>query len=670
MSSRVTILVSIPMPSLSSVLVAASFVLIAVSPSFAATFKVTNTNDSGPGSFRQAILDANANPGPDTIQSLRGTVTLASPLPPITDTVTLFGAATTLDGAKIPVGGRAAGLTIRANNSTIWDLHVSGFSGDGIVLQGANNCRLHTNVVERNGGAGIVVSGGSGNQIGGTSYRYCVITCPPGFGNQVRANGGVGIQAFSEKTHVEGNDVGSYDPTSGNGSHGIRMDGGTGNVVNDNQMAFNHGAGICVSSGFTRMRANYFFDNAGIGIDLRCDGPTANVAEPDAEPNHHQNYPVITLVKGNGYTLHVVGTLQSAGERDYLIELYGSSRMCGAPEYYSPSLAIPTHTDSDGKASFDVVIPLGYNSYPPPDDSAIVATATDLADGTTSEFSTCTPFELDPIWKADIEVHQTMPASAISGSDVLVTMVLTNRGPADASLATVSGYVPSGATIVSTELVEGVGICYSFQQCTISLLRVGQSARVRERIRVTAPAGEIISHSVYGSVRNDDPDVANNSSAAQLAVVAGIPAQKVDLSIAANLWNAPTRNDIRTIATITNRGETSAFNVVVKMNVAGARSNGGVYGNSGYFCEARGADQCLMRFLPPGASQNVLMDAILDAPSLVTVTASVSSDEHDVNSSNNSVVVTGQMPAAVPLTPEFLVLLAVALSCAAVARLK
>ena len=33
----------------------------------AATFTVTNINDSGGGSLRQAILNANANPGADSI---------------------------------------------------------------------------------------------------------------------------------------------------------------------------------------------------------------------------------------------------------------------------------------------------------------------------------------------------------------------------------------------------------------------------------------------------------------------------------------------------------------------------------------------------------------------------------------------------------------------------
>ena len=62
----------------------------------AATFSVTNTNDSGVGSLRQAILNANASAGADTIAfAIPGagvhTITPASVLPNITEQVTIDG---------------------------------------------------------------------------------------------------------------------------------------------------------------------------------------------------------------------------------------------------------------------------------------------------------------------------------------------------------------------------------------------------------------------------------------------------------------------------------------------------------------------------------------------------------------------------------------------------
>ena len=57
------------------------------------TFTVTNTNDSGVGSLRQAILDAEADPGADIIDatSAAGTITLASSLPNVTQGLTING---------------------------------------------------------------------------------------------------------------------------------------------------------------------------------------------------------------------------------------------------------------------------------------------------------------------------------------------------------------------------------------------------------------------------------------------------------------------------------------------------------------------------------------------------------------------------------------------------
>ena len=59
------------------------------------TYTVTNTNDSGIGSLRQAILDANANPGADLITfapSLDNqAITLTSNTLQITDDLTIDG---------------------------------------------------------------------------------------------------------------------------------------------------------------------------------------------------------------------------------------------------------------------------------------------------------------------------------------------------------------------------------------------------------------------------------------------------------------------------------------------------------------------------------------------------------------------------------------------------
>lgn len=70
--------------------------LIAAMPLSAATFTVTNTADSGAGSLRQAILDANGSAGPHTIQfAIPGsgvhTIAPATPLPTITQTTTIDG---------------------------------------------------------------------------------------------------------------------------------------------------------------------------------------------------------------------------------------------------------------------------------------------------------------------------------------------------------------------------------------------------------------------------------------------------------------------------------------------------------------------------------------------------------------------------------------------------
>src|SRR5262249_3076322 len=106
---------------------------------------VTNTNDSGFGSLRQAIINANATAGLDTITFLIGSgaksIHLSSLLPTITDPVIIDG--TTQPGyAGSPlielegsgVGSSGDGLAIYAGGSTVRGLAINRFPSSGISL--------------------------------------------------------------------------------------------------------------------------------------------------------------------------------------------------------------------------------------------------------------------------------------------------------------------------------------------------------------------------------------------------------------------------------------------------------------------------------------------------------------------------------------------------------
>jgi len=109
-------------------------------PSRATVFTVANTNDSGAGSLRQAILDANAAPGADTIAfALSGpgvhTITPLSTLPALTD-----NSGVTIDGYTQP--GSAPNSLNRGTNAVL-RVELSGpagqQSGTGLLLRSSAN---------------------------------------------------------------------------------------------------------------------------------------------------------------------------------------------------------------------------------------------------------------------------------------------------------------------------------------------------------------------------------------------------------------------------------------------------------------------------------------------------------------------------------------------------
>lgn len=184
------------------------FVLAAcVSATFtlsAATFTVTSTNDSGAGSLRQAIVDANAAAGSDTITFSIGSgpalIAPLTPLPALSGTTIIDGTTQpgyanspviTIDGSNIVgAGGTVAGFFVDAASTSITGLaitnyrvsnYMDGYEGAGIVVR-ANDCSITKCYlgVQRNGtsaarnDSGIRVESGSAtvesNVISGNTF--------------------------------------------------------------------------------------------------------------------------------------------------------------------------------------------------------------------------------------------------------------------------------------------------------------------------------------------------------------------------------------------------------------------------------------------------------------------------------------------------------------------
>lgn len=104
---------------------------------------VTNTADSGPGTLRQEILDANADGVPTQITfdaaAFPGTIFLATRLPAIRgvgDSIDTAGLEVVIDGTAVPddEDQSAIGIRVMAADVTVHGLTIQNFTNDGIYV--------------------------------------------------------------------------------------------------------------------------------------------------------------------------------------------------------------------------------------------------------------------------------------------------------------------------------------------------------------------------------------------------------------------------------------------------------------------------------------------------------------------------------------------------------
>ncbi len=283
---------------------------------------VTNTNNSGFGSLRQAILSANGLPGPNTISfdipgSSPHVIAPTSPLPALTDATIIDGRTepgyagtpvVTIDGSN--AGAGVNGLVFYGGSSAIYGLAVDQFSASGIVLASSNN------IVRAN----RIGTDATGTVSAGNAYDGIQINAGPAYlaaatGNQIlnnviSGNGNVGVDlegATAGKTTIAGNLIGT-DATGLNAlpnrNGGVFLDGAGQSVIGGpgparNLISGNGGPGV-VASGASAS-GNIIRDNL-IGTNINGSAALGNTGDGVFLDNAPGNSIVNDLISGNGLT--------------------------------------------------------------------------------------------------------------------------------------------------------------------------------------------------------------------------------------------------------------------------------------------------------------------------------------------------------------------------------
>jgi hypothetical protein len=274
----------------SVILLALILVIVGVSGAYsaaaaasAAILVVNSPNDGGPGTLRQAMLDAVSG---DTIvfdpvvfpPGSPVSITLASDLPTLDQgNVTIDGdnAGVILDGSDV-TPGHGDGIYITSDGNLIRELQILYFPGDGLeIYGGASNNTVVSNTISGNAYTGINIAGlgTTGNQV----TDNLIGTDPAGTaaigGNYMS---GIAIREGAQYNTIAGNLI------SGNDADGVVVDssGTDHNVISGNYIG-------------TDIGGTYAVPNGAFGILLN-DGAQRNTIGGDSPEERN-------LVSGNVY---------------------------------------------------------------------------------------------------------------------------------------------------------------------------------------------------------------------------------------------------------------------------------------------------------------------------------------------------------------------------------
>ncbi len=428
------------------------------------------------------------------------------------------------DAANNTIGGTDPGArnVISATDDNV-GLAILGSDASGNVVAGNYIGTDITGTAALGNDESGVHVGSPRNTIGGTAA---------GAGNLISGNRGTGVSFGSDSSDnlVQGNligtDVTGANPLgnrSGVSSFGVGNTIGGTNQAAANVIAFNDEDGVTVRNDGLNIASsvavlgNAIFANAGLGIDLHDydggvvdEGVTLNDGcDPDAGANEQQNFPVLTSAVVSASSTTIAGTLNSVPGKTYRVEFFANNECdpsgWGEGEQFigfkNVTIAGPG-CEASFTASFPGVMPAG---------TFVTATATD-PDSNTSEFSACR----EAVVEADVAISKAVVSGQAKPGQILIyTMVVTNRGPGEASSVVVTDPVPQGTTFYSASpaassapaVGAGGTVVWS-----LGKLNSGASATLTLKVKVSLKGNNLIVNTATVSAATPDPNAADNSA--------------------------------------------------------------------------------------------------------------------------------------------------------------
>lgn len=286
-------------------------------------YTVTNLSDSGTGSFRQAIINANTAPAGQysgITFGIAGTITLASDLPAITSRVLIDG--TTAPGFSASTGPTVAVDFVNSYNGLSFKMGSagSGVSGLAVIRSSGNGITLNAgDIVLLLNQIGVNLSGADA----GNAYDGIYIASTSN-NNRIGSNPDSASNYFSNLI-------------SGNGGDGIEINGSSGNTVQSNLIGTDRNGTAAIQNDGNGILITAAASNNTIGGTAYYDSTTQQTNNPTGNKG---TVPIVAIRPPQGNVVsgnHLNGILiENASENNVLngnfvgTSATGNSRLANA----------------------------------------------------------------------------------------------------------------------------------------------------------------------------------------------------------------------------------------------------------------------------------------------------------------------------------------------------